>query len=42
VREDLARLNTRAPLIPLSAKTGEGIDEWLAWLHAQRAAIVAG
>ncbi len=42
VREDLARLNTRAPLIRLSAKTGEGLDEWLAWLHAQRAAVVAG
>ena len=39
VREDLAKLNTRAPFIQLSAKTGQGMDQWLAWLHEQRAAV---
>ena len=35
VREDLARINTRAPLIELSAKTGQGLDQWLDWLREQ-------
>ena len=36
VRGDLSRLNTRAPLILLSNKTGQGIDEWLDWLRGRR------
>ena len=36
--DDLARINTRAPLIELSAKTGQGIELWLDWLRAQRGA----
>ena len=36
VRADLAQINTRAPLIEFSAKTGEGLDRWVAWLHEQR------
>ncbi len=36
VREDLSRINTAAPLIELSSKTGQGMDEWLGWLRAQR------
>jgi hydrogenase nickel incorporation protein HypB len=36
VRADLAQLNTRAPLLRLSARTGEGLPAWLAWLVAQR------
>jgi hydrogenase nickel incorporation protein HypB len=36
VRADLARINTRAPLIELSNKTGRGLDEWLGWLGRQR------
>lgn len=39
VRDDLAKLNTRAPFIQLSAKTGQGMDQWIAWLHQQRAAV---
>ncbi len=35
-REDLAHINTRAPLIELSSQTGQGMDAWLAWLSAQR------
>lgn len=38
VRDDLARINTRAPFIQLSARTGQGIDAWLAWLRALCAA----
>ncbi len=36
VRDDLSRINTRAPLIELSNKTGRGMKEWLDWLHRQR------
>jgi len=36
VRADLAKVNTRAPVILLSARTGEGIDAWLDWLKTQR------
>ncbi len=35
VDDDLARINTRAPVIELSAKTGTGMDAWLAWLREQ-------
>ena len=35
VRDDLARINTRAPLFELSAKTGQGLDRWLGWLRKQ-------
>jgi hydrogenase nickel incorporation protein HypB len=36
VRSDLARLNTRAPLIEMSLRTGQGVEAWLAWLREQR------
>lgn len=39
VRDDLAQLNTRAPLIELSVKTGAGMQTWLDWLRGQRAAM---
>ncbi|MBP7935633.1 MAG: hydrogenase nickel incorporation protein HypB [Phycisphaerae bacterium] len=39
VQDDLAKLNTRAPFIQLSAKTGQGMDQWITWLHQQRAAV---
>ena len=35
--DDLSRINTRAPVIELSAKTGEGLDAWLDWLRTRRA-----
>jgi len=41
VRDDLAKLNTRAPLIMLSARTGEGMGEWIDWLHQQRSAVIS-
>ena len=36
VYDDLARLNTRAPVIELSARTGQGLDDWIAWLRSRR------
>lgn len=36
VRDDLSRINTRAPLLLLSAKTGEGMDQWIDWLEGER------
>ena len=33
VLDDLAQINTRAPLIEISSKTGEGMDAWLEWLR---------
>lgn len=41
VYEDLARINTRAPVLELSAKTGQGLDAWLDWLRTRRAAAGA-
>ncbi len=35
VRGDLSKLNTAAPLIELSSKTGDGLDKWLKWLGEQ-------
>jgi hydrogenase nickel incorporation protein HypB len=29
------RLNSRASVVPISAKTGEGIDSWLDWLRGE-------
>ena len=39
IREDLAKINTRAELIELSAKTGQGMDKWLGWLRNAKAAL---
>jgi hydrogenase nickel incorporation protein HypB len=36
VKEDLSKINTRAPLLQISAKTGEGMDAWLGWLKKHR------
>jgi hydrogenase nickel incorporation protein HypB len=41
VRKDLELINTRAPFIRLSARTGEGMEEWLGWLKQRRASLVA-
>ena len=35
VRERVARLNPSARIIPISARTGEGLDEWAAWLRGE-------
>jgi len=36
VRDDIAKLNTQAPIIEMSSKTGQGMDQWLEWLHQER------
>ena len=36
VRDDLAQINIRAPLIEISAKTGDGLEAWLKWLRERR------
>ena len=38
VLTDIARLNTRAPILQLSTKTGEGMDAWFDWLRSQASA----
>lgn len=38
VRESILMRNPNATIIPISAKTGEGIDEWADWLRVQVAA----
>lgn len=34
-RENILMRNPKATIIPISAKTGEGIDEWVDWLRSQ-------
>lgn len=41
VRDDLSRIQTRAPMLHTSSKTGEGMDQWLDWIRAQKARITA-
>ncbi len=36
VESDLAEINSAAPLIRLSTKSGEGFEAWLAWLRGQQ------
>ncbi len=36
VKADLARINTRAPLLLLSARTGAGMERWFDWLASCR------
>ena len=36
VRKDLSKINTRAPVMEISPKTGQGMDKWVDWLIAQR------
>ncbi|MCX7950816.1 MAG: hydrogenase nickel incorporation protein HypB [Clostridiales bacterium] len=35
VKKRVEKLNPNIKVIPISAKTGEGIDEWVAWLREQ-------
>ena len=35
VRERVHRLNPNATVLPISARTGEGMDEWVAWLRRE-------
>jgi hydrogenase nickel incorporation protein HypB len=38
VRDALARVNPAPRLLPISARTGEGVAEWMAWLVARSSA----
>ena len=42
VRDDLSRINTGAPLLEVSAKSGAGIEPWFSWLRAKRAECLKG
>jgi hydrogenase nickel incorporation protein HypB len=35
-KSDLERINTHAPFLEISSKTGQGIDDWINWLKAAR------
>jgi hydrogenase nickel incorporation protein HypB len=39
VKADLSKINTRAPLIRVSAQTGDGLAVWLDWLQQNRAVL---
>lgn len=39
-RTSVQRVNPRVPCLTLSARTGEGIEAWVAWLRARRAMLV--
>ena len=41
IEDALARTMPSARLIPVSATSGEGVDEWMAWLEEQRSAMTA-
>ena len=38
VYDDLSKINTRARVIEMSVKTGQGLGEWLDWLRGRRGA----
>ncbi len=40
--EYVRRINPGIAIIQLSARSGEGLDEWLAWIEAERAAALRG
>jgi len=35
VKERVKKLNPNIKIIPISAKTGEGMDEWISWIRAE-------
>lgn len=35
IRDNVRAINPRATIIPISVKTGEGLDEWYRWLEHQ-------
>jgi hydrogenase nickel incorporation protein HypB len=42
IRDALSRVMPEPRMIAVSARTGEGIAEWLAWLEARRPRPAAG
>jgi hydrogenase nickel incorporation protein HypB len=41
VYEDISRINTRARVFEISAKSGQGMSEWLDWLRERRPPVGA-
>jgi hydrogenase nickel incorporation protein HypB len=41
-KRGLVMVNPDAPLFVVSSKTGQGIDEWLAWLLDRRSQVMPG
>jgi hydrogenase nickel incorporation protein HypB len=41
VYEDISHINTRAEVIEISARTGQGMDRWLGWLRQRRQQMCA-
>ena len=42
IRAHLAQVAPAAQMLVVSARSGEGMDAWVSWLRAQRAAVAAG
>ncbi len=40
VRKEIAKLNEKVTLLEISSTTGEGMEDWVAWLRAQRGRCV--
>ena len=38
-KERILKLNPNAKIIPISAKTGEGMDEFVSWVEEEKAKI---
>ena len=36
------QVNPHAPILPVSCRTGEGLERWMAWLHEQLAPAATG
>ena len=41
VKDDLRAMNTRAPFIELSSKSGQGMEQWFDWIRAERKKVQA-
>jgi hydrogenase nickel incorporation protein HypB len=42
IEDALARVMPRPAVLRLAARTGEGVDDWIAWLAARRASLARG
>jgi nicotinamidase-related amidase len=42
MEDHIHRVNPRCGVIRVSATTGEGLEDWHAWLRQQKAIILAG
>jgi hydrogenase nickel incorporation protein HypB len=42
IADALGHVMPRPRYLPVSARTGEGIDQWLAWMETQRPSVMHG